>query len=123
MFSADWSDRSDVSKKGGSMMKKKSTAFHAARTAVMIFLLLTIGTFSMSVIHDISTCLSLSQSIQSNEARRNELTKQKEDLETEKRNLSNPDYAEFVARGKYLVTKEGEQIFKFPAIDKNSASE
>ena len=31
--------------------------------------------------------------------------------------LTNPDYVEYIARGKYLVTKEGEQVFKFPSKD------
>ena len=34
-----------------------------------------------------------------------------------KQNLTNPDYVEYIARGKYLVTKEGEQVFKFPSKD------
>lgn len=104
-------------------MKKNTKQFHAFRGMIMFFMLLTIGTFTASMIRDIATCISLNQTIKTNEARRDELTEKKQNLETEKTNLSNPDYAEFVARGKYLVTKEGEQIFKFPAIDKNPANE
>ena len=38
-------------------------------------------------------------------------------MEKAKQNLTNPDYVEYIARGKYLVTKEGEQVFKFPSKD------
>ena len=34
------------------------------------------------------------------------LQKMKE-LEKAKQNLTNPDYVEYIARGKYLVTKDG----------------
>ena len=43
--------------------------------------------------------------------------KEKKELEKAKQNLTNPDYVEYIARGKYLVTKEGEQVFKFPSKD------
>lgn len=41
------------------------------------------------------------------------LDERKEELEETKENLENPDYIEYLARGKYLVTKDGEQVFKF----------
>ena len=43
--------------------------------------------------------------------------KQKEKKALSSKNLTNPDYVEYIARGKYLVTKEGEQVFKFPSKD------
>ena len=46
-----------------------------------------------------------------------ELSSKKKELEKAKQNLTNPDYVEYIARGKYLVTKEGEQVFKFPSKD------
>ena len=45
------------------------------------------------------------------------IKQKKEELEKTKQNLTNPDYVEYIARGKYLVTKEGEQVFKFPSKD------
>ena len=45
------------------------------------------------------------------------LNSKKKELEKTKQNLTNPDYVEYIARGKYLVTKEGEQVFKFPSKD------
>ena len=104
-------------------MKKKSGQFHAFRGLVMFLMLVSIGCFSISIVRDIGTYVALNQNIRTNSQKRDQLVEKKESLETEKTNLSNPDYAEFVARGKYLVTKEGEQIFKFPAIDKNPATQ
>lgn len=42
-----------------------------------------------------------------------------EQSETARENLDNPDYVEYIARGRYLVTKEGEQVFKFPSLQED----
>ena len=60
-----------------------------------------------------------SQEIQTTFALKSEIRnnlKESAKLDDEK-NLSNPDYVEYIARGKYLVSREGEQVFKFPSID------
>ena len=44
-------------------------------------------------------------------------------LEETKQKLTNPDYIEYIARGKYLVTKEGEQVFKFPSSEDEESEE
>ena len=41
--------------------------------------------------------------------------KLKDDLSKEKQNLENPEYVKRFARGKYMVSKPGEQVFKLPA--------
>ena len=45
----------------------------------------------------------------------NSLENQKDDLSKEMQNLENPEYVKRVARGKYMVSKPGEQVFKLPA--------
>lgn len=65
----------------------------------------------------IYTTYSMQKSIEESEKKSLELDEKKEKLEEEKKNLSNPDYIEYIARGKYLVTKQGEQVFKFPSLD------
>lgn len=45
----------------------------------------------------------------------NSLENQKDDLSKEKQNLENPEYVKRFARGKYMVSKPGEQVFKLPA--------
>lgn len=59
----------------------------------------------------------LKASISKKEQEKKALTSKKKELEKTKQNLTNPDYVEYIARGKYLVTKEGEQVFKFPSKD------
>lgn len=78
------------------------------------------GFFLCESIRDVQTTISLKQTIQVNEARAEEAEAQKTELEETRQKLTNPDYVEYIARGKYLVSREGEQIFKFPSIDKNS---
>ena len=52
-------------------------------------------------------------SMEDNKKESQALDERKEELEETKENLENPDYIEYLARGKYLVTKDGEQVFKF----------
>lgn len=63
---------------------------------------------------EIVTMVQLRQSISETEAKTTELKKKEKKLKTTKKNLSDPSYIEYIARGKYLVTKDGEQVFKFP---------
>ena len=53
--------------------------------------------------------------ITSSEEMINSLENQKDDLSKEKQNLENPEYVKRFARGKYMVSKPGEQVFKLPA--------
>lgn len=82
---------------------------------ILISALLLLGIYS-----DVSTTHMLQEEIAENEIIRNEVKAQKENLSTQKERLSNPDYIEYLARGKYLVTKYGEQVFKFPSIEKEN---
>lgn len=65
-------------------MKKNTKQFHAFRGMIMFFMLLTIGTFTASMIRDIATCISLNQTIKTNEARRDELTERSRILKRKK---------------------------------------
>ena len=44
-----------------------------------------------------------------------QLKQQEQSLKQEKANLENPEYILKYARGKYLLSKEGEQILRLPA--------
>lgn len=59
----------------------------------------------------------LRTSINQKQKEKKALSSKKKELEKAKQNLTNPDYVKYIARGKYLVTKEGEQVFKFPSKD------
>lgn len=66
-------------------------------------------------LQDLKTMVDIQTSISKNQEDIQKLKEEQEDLEKTKQNLKNPDYIEYIARGKYLVTKEGEQVFKFPS--------
>ena len=81
---------------------------------VYIAMLVMSGFLIMGGLRQLSMTHELKSSIVQKEK---ELSSKKKELEKAKQNLTNPDYVEYIARGKYLVTKEGEQVFKFPSKD------
>lgn len=66
---------------------------------------------------DVQNLLDIRADLASDHKKAAELEKRQQELEQVKENLDNPDYIEYIARGKYLVSKEGEQVFKFPSIE------
>lgn len=69
---------------------------------------------------DVINLQEIRSSIAANEKKAEELDARQSDLETARENLDNPDYIEYIARGRYLVSKEGEQVFKFPSIEEEN---
>lgn len=84
---------------------------------VYIAMLVMSGFLIMGGLQQLSMTHELKSSIVQKEKAKKELSSKKKELEKAKQNLTNPDYVEYIARGKYLVTKEGEQVFKFPSKD------
>lgn len=84
---------------------------------VYIAMLVMSGFLIMGGLQQLSMTHELKSSIVQKEKEKKELASKKKELEKAKQNLTNPDYVEYIARGKYLVTKEGEQVFKFPSKD------
>ena len=84
---------------------------------VYIAMLVMSGFLIMGGLQQLSMTHELKSSIVQKEKEKKELSSTKKELEKAKQNLTNPDYVEYIARGKYLVTKEGEQVFKFPSKD------
>lgn len=84
---------------------------------VYIAMLVMSGFLIMGGLQQLSMTHELKSSIVQKEKEKKELSSKKQELEKAKQNLTNPDYVEYIARGKYLVTKEGEQVFKFPSKD------
>ena len=97
------------------MKKNKKTKMK--RFILCFCMLLTSGFLIFQGFKVIYTTYSIQKNIEVNKEKSMELDEKKEKLEDEKKNLSNPDYIEYVARGKYLVTKQGEQVFKFPTLE------
>lgn len=70
------------------------------------------------IVKDVTTYTSLKAQISSNRALLEQSESKKEELEETKKKLTNPDYLENVARGKYHLSRQGEQVFVFPGFDK-----
>lgn len=96
---------------------KNSEKSKIKRIILCFCMLLASGFLIFQGFKVIYTTYSIRNSIEENKEKSLELDEKKEKLEDEKKNLSNPDYIEYVARGKYLVTKQGEQVFKFPTLE------
>ena len=84
---------------------------------VYIAMLVMSGFLIMGGLQQLSMTHELKSSIVQKDNEKKVLTSNKNEMEKAKKNLTNPDYVEYIARGKYLVTKEGEQVFKFPSKD------
>ncbi len=86
------------------------------RVPLLLVMLLASGWLVMLGISDIQTYWTLSSEVKANTQLLEATRAQQEKLEATKKNLTNPDYLEFVARGKYHVLREGEQVFVFPSL-------
>ena len=94
-------------------IKKKKKKNRLSR----IFICTTLVFASLALIYsgfkEVQTGMQIRANIEENTAKSTQLDEKKKELEKTKENLTNPDYIEYLARGKYLVTKDGEQVFKF----------
>ena len=71
------------------------------------------GFLIMGGLQQLSMTHELKSSIVQKEKEKKELSSKKKELEKAKQNLTNPDYVEYIARGKYLVTKRGSKYLNF----------
>ena len=89
--------------------KKKSSRFlmSSCLFAISIFLFYQIAI-------EVSNMFALKKDIANSTDTLNEIKEEKESLEKEKDNLQDPNFVENYARGKYMATKDGEQVFILP---------
>lgn len=92
------------------------TFFSVAIIFVAIFLIFSAG-------QDVYTTIQLKKEISESQAMVDDLENQKASLTKEKTNLENPDYVKRFVRGKYLVSKPGEQVFILPSKNDKKGSE
>lgn len=91
--------------------KKKhplKTFFSLVIIFVSCFLIWVAGT-------DLIATMKLKKEISSSEQMITNLEDQQNSLASDKSNLENPEYVQRFARGKYMVCKPGEQVFKLPS--------
>lgn len=80
------------------------------------------GALVIAAANDLGTFFQLRNEISANEVLLEQTKTEQEELETTRKNLTNPDYLEFVARGKYHVSRYGEQVFVFPELSEDSSN-
>ena len=83
---------------------------------IQIGLIVVAFFLAFSAINDVRTYQNLKESISDNRRLLAKTKEEEEQLELTKRNLTNPDYLEFVARGRYYASRPGEQVFVFPEL-------
>ena len=92
---------------------------HGVRRGVTVVAIFISCILFFIAIEDIKTMFSLKKEIASGEEQIVALESEHKDLTKRKEQLNDPEYVKRYARGKFLVSKPGEQIFKLPS--KNEA--
>lgn len=92
--------------------KKKK---HPVRNIISIALIFVSCIFIWLSVEEVITTVRLKREISDKESLIGTLKKEEKDLRKKKENLEDPEYVKRYARGEYLVSKPGEQIFKLPA--------
>ena len=87
------------------------TPFNKLLCAVLI---VASGFMLYAAIQEASTTLKLQQQLSDVQAKLQEVQDENKYLNSEKEKLQDPDYVETYARGKYQLSKNGEQIFYLP---------
>ncbi len=99
--------------------KRKKKLNPLARTMILFMMLLVSSVCLFNVFNEVVLTKDLTNEINSASAAQDKLTRQKEDLSTQKENLNDTEYLIRYARAKYLATKDdGEQVFKLPEEEK-----
>ena len=85
----------------------------------LIFAGLSAGMLYSSA-QELQTMLQLKESIANDQNEIADLKQQESDLSEEKTKLEDPEYLKYMVRGKYLVSKDGEQVFRLPSTDSDT---
>lgn len=99
--------------------KKVKKKKHPIRTFLSLAAILVSCFLIWLAASDFITTMNLRKEITESESAISSLETQKEELTDEKNKLNDPEYVKRFARGKYMVSKPGEQVFKLPS--KNTA--
>lgn len=99
-------------------MKIKKTKKMSVIKLVLSFILILASVFMLyKVFIEVSTYFALQKELEEVSQKLQEIKKQEEKIKEKRDLLENPGYIKRYARGKYLLTKDGEQIFKFSLDD------
>lgn len=96
-------------------IKKKKK--HPLRTFFSLAAIFVAAFLVWLAAEDFITTLSLKKDISDSEAMITDLENQQAKLTDQKTKMEDPAYVKRYARGKYMVSKPGEQVFKLPSKD------
>lgn len=107
-------EKMDNAKASGN--KKRSRFLSHAKNVVLIAFSCI---FIYNVFNEVMTTRELQQNLAEAQVVASEIEAERADLEDEKEKLQNPDYVKRYARGKLLVSQDGEQVFSLEPSDGN----
>lgn len=108
----------NAKKKSGN--KKKQ--YHPMKKFFSVFLVLIGGCFTYMSAKEIITTMQLRQEIQQTEAEIEALKTQQSKLEEQKEKFSDEEYVKRYARGRFLLSKDGETLYKLNDQESSSDS-
>ena len=95
-------------------VKKKMTPFLRLLCYVVIIIS---GVLLYEVVKEVYTTIELRNAIEEAQLKFEEVKQESAYLTSEKEKLTDPDYVQSYARGTYMLSKDGEQIFYLPEKD------
>lgn len=96
-------------------IEKKKKKRHPLKTLFSLLIIFVSCFLIWIASADLFMTMKLKKEISSSEEMITNLENQQKSLANEKSNLENPEYVQRFARGKYMVSKPGEQVFKLPS--------
>lgn len=99
------------------LKKKKKSPLAKVFTVVLSLLMLAgTGYFLWQISREVETTFTLLTDINDAKKELADLKAEQEHLMQQKEQLLDENYVKIWARGEYLITQEGEEIYKLPAI-------
>ncbi|MEG0468345.1 FtsB family cell division protein [Amedibacillus sp. YH-ame10] len=102
---------------------KKRRKKRPLKTAFSVFVIFIACFLIYTAAQDVLMTIKLRKEISASQEMVDELESQKASLTKEKANLENPDYVKRFVRGRYLVSKPGEQVFILPSKNDKDGEE
>lgn len=103
----------------GNVVKRKKKKKHPIRSFFSLLVIFVSCFLIYMAGEDFVTTLKLKKEISNSESMINNLENQQNDLKEKKKKLEDPNYVVRYSRGKYMLSKPGEQIFKLPSKNEN----
>ena len=95
---------------------KKDVPKKIIKLLVFSFMIAATIYFWVNINREIQLTMTLRASVAESEEQLRKLEEEKQQLVEKKEKLTDTNYVSSIARGEYLITKEGEQVFVLPAL-------